>query len=183
MAFSPNQISAVAFFMAVLGGVSLFFSSNWLIFTAFLWGVSIFLDGVDGYIARKKHQASKFGDILDHILDRFSDIFIFLSITYSPYMAHKDFGLLAIVSIFLVSFLGQLGITVGIEREFSSPANRVFRMVVLAISPLIEFFLSGSNIKYLYLNFTFFDLLMLLFILLAGISTIIRISKILNRIK
>ena len=138
---------------------------------------------VDGYIARKTGQASRVGDFMDHTLDRFSDIVIFLSIIYSPYIAHRIFGYLALVSILLLSCIGQEGKALGVPREFISPASRIIRMFILMTAPLIVFVLLKLNIEYIIANYTFFDLLMILFIFLACISIIMRAWMILRGVK
>ena len=183
MRFSPFQLSITSFIAAILGGAALFLGPNFLVLTAFFWWLNLLLDSVDGYIARKTGQASRVGDFMDHTLDRFSDIVIFLSIIYSPYIAHRIFGYLALVSILLLSCIGQEGKALGVPREFISPASRIIRMFILMTAPLIVFVLLKLNIEYIIANYTFFDLLMILFIFLACISIIMRAWMILRGVK
>jgi phosphatidylglycerophosphate synthase len=181
--FSPTLISIVSFILAILGGITLFLSPNFLILTAIFWGVSGYFDALDGYISRKTKKTSKFGDFLDHILDRFSDVAIFLFITYSSYVSYQYFGFLAIIFVLLVSYLGQLGKTLKVEREFFSPGNRAIRMVIISIAPLIQFVLLKLGIMHIFSNLTFFDVLMVLFIILSIFSMIIRVKLILTKVK
>lgn len=118
---------------------------------------------------------------MDHILDRFSDIAIFLCLTYSPYVTLEYFGYLALISILLLSYIGAQGKAIGVEREFFSPANRVNRMYILIFAPLIELLFQSFNIKYILLTFTFFDLLMIIFIILSTLSIVIRIKMIMDK--
>jgi len=179
--FPPTLVSIASFASALLAGITLFLAPSFLILTSFFLLLNLFFDSVDGYIARKTRRVSKIGDFLDHVLDRFSDIVIFLCLTYSPYVDHEYLGLFALISILLLSYIGTQGKAIGMEREFISPANRVNRMYILILAPLVELLLQISNIKHAFLKFTFFDLLMGIFIILAVLSTIIRIKMIVKK--
>ena len=70
-AVTPNQVSAVSFFVALVSA-GCFFAGKALA-GAVLLQVSSILDGCDGEIARLKHLQSKMGDYLDAVLDRYAD--------------------------------------------------------------------------------------------------------------
>ena len=44
-------------------------------------------DALDGCLARSSNSESRQGDLIDHVLDRYSDIFIFGGITIGGYVA------------------------------------------------------------------------------------------------
>ena len=46
---------------------------------------SSLFDALDGKVARITDSSSARGDLLDHVFDRYSDIFILGGITFSPY--------------------------------------------------------------------------------------------------
>jgi hypothetical protein len=106
-----------------------------------------------------------------------------LFITYSPYLTRPNLGFLATISVLLVSYIGEEGKSLGMEREFISPANRLNRMILLTAAPLIEFILQNFNVKYIFPGYTLFDALMLLVIILSFLTIIIRVYLILRHIK
>ena len=79
-AVSPNQVSVVSFFVALVSAAC-FFAGKALA-GAVLLQVSSILDGCDGEIARLKHLQSKMGDYLDAVLDRYADSAMFAGIGF-----------------------------------------------------------------------------------------------------
>ncbi len=76
---TPNQISLVAFGIAVGSLVSFVFGLN--IVGGLLAQLSSVVDGADGSLARLKGMSSAFGGFLDAVLDRYADILIVLGLT------------------------------------------------------------------------------------------------------
>ncbi len=72
---SPNAISGFSLFVSVF--VSLLFRSNLLLSGIVALFVVIFLDAVDGFLARKKHLESFDGLTVDVSCDRLSEFIIF----------------------------------------------------------------------------------------------------------
>jgi len=76
----PNAISLVALVLAALVGVTVFFSYEhweWLLpLTSILVLASGYLDALDGKVARLVGKSSKKGDFVDHVFDRYADIFM-----------------------------------------------------------------------------------------------------------
>lgn len=76
---TPNQISLVAFGIAVGSLVGFLFGLN--IVGGLLAQLSSVVDGADGSLARLKGMSSDFGGFLDAVLDRYADILIVLGLT------------------------------------------------------------------------------------------------------
>ena len=55
-----------------------------LLGSALMFGVSMILDGLDGQLARQTGQVSRWGDYLDHTLDRLLDAMWVIAIASSP---------------------------------------------------------------------------------------------------
>ena len=77
---SPNSVTLFGFLLTVLA--SIFYATGlvsiWLILGAVLaLLVGAYLDAVDGAMARRYHQISKLGGILDSVLDRLGEIFLY----------------------------------------------------------------------------------------------------------
>ncbi|MDA2917515.1 nucleotidyl transferase, partial [Nitrospinae bacterium AH_259_B05_G02_I21] len=66
--------------------------------------VSSILDGVDGEIARLKHQVSPYGAYFEYMLDRYVDGLVLIGIVYSSYVLSGSF------SIILVGFVALIGV-------------------------------------------------------------------------
>lgn len=98
---TPNQMSWVAFSIAVLSFISFIISYN--IIAGLLVQLSSIIDGVDGSVARLKGMTSTFGGFLDSILDRYADILIVLGLTLWS-ASHETYP-----GIWLVGFLAITG--------------------------------------------------------------------------
>ena len=78
--FSPNSISGMSLVIAFLAALATFYSpDHWQILlplAAVLVLVSGLFDALDGKVARLTGKTSKRGDFLDHVLDRYADVFM-----------------------------------------------------------------------------------------------------------
>jgi len=94
---TPNQISISSTVLGLLGascffGMGIIASSSslavWLLsgLAGFLIQMSSILDGVDGEIARLKHQTSPYGAYMDYMLDRYVDGLVVIGMVYASYM-------------------------------------------------------------------------------------------------
>ncbi|HTS33993.1 MAG TPA: CDP-alcohol phosphatidyltransferase family protein [Thermoplasmata archaeon] len=102
----------------------------------------IFLSGLfdvlDGEVARSTARTSVRGDFLDHVFDRYADVFIVIGIAVSGY-ANPLLALLALVSLLLTSYMGTQAQAVGQGRLYSGLLSRADRLVVLALATFLEF--------------------------------------------
>lgn len=142
LGWSPNALSWLAFGLALAAGVVaalVRFTTPWLFLAVALL---IFLSGVfdvlDGAVARATSRTSARGDLLDHVLDRYSDLAILIGIALSTY-AIPEVALLAIVSLLLTSYMGTQAQAVGLGRLYSGLLTRADRLVVLAVAAFLEF--------------------------------------------
>ena len=114
------------------GGISLFIAFVLIIFT----GV---FDGLDGTIARTYGKVSRYGDFLDHTIDRVVDIALILAISHnSNWILNPVWGWAAAISTLFGSYMGTQAQSVGLGRNYSG-FGRADRIVVT----LIGVFLSG----------------------------------------
>jgi len=142
----PNILSWLAFLFAVMAG-GLFVAagevSHHLLLLAFL---AIFLnaafDALDGHIARLTGKASRLGDFLDHVLDRYADAFIFGGIAVSAY-CHTTVGLLAVMGVFFTSYMGTQGQAVGLNRNYGGVMGRADRLMLLFLFILLQWAFSA----------------------------------------
>lgn len=148
----PNTMTWLAFLFAVITGI-IFYLTNFLGgYASFLLipcSVFIFLnalfDALDGKVARLSKKASIKGDFLDHVLDRYADVFIIGGMMVSPYCDFR-IGLLAILGVIFASYMGTQAQAVGIKRQYSGILGRADRLVLLILAPIIQLVLEIARI-------------------------------------
>jgi archaetidylinositol phosphate synthase len=148
----PNTMTWLAFVFAVLAGLT-FVATNFLgqysTAALFVAAALIFLnaifDALDGKVARLSKRESKRGDFLDHVLDRYADLFIIGGMTISPF-CDPWIGVLAIVGVIFASYMGTQAQAVGIRRDYGGLLGRSDRLVLLIFVPLIQMFLEMARL-------------------------------------
>jgi len=144
---SPNVISWMVFFIGVLAA-SLFLSGEYQFIA--LGGLIVQLvsivDGCDGEIARLKFLRSKYGALLDSVLDRYVDALLIVCLTYGYW---HIVGCWRIWLVGLVALMGSLGISytrARYESAFASPipggrsipATRDVRLFIIMLGALLN---------------------------------------------
>jgi archaetidylinositol phosphate synthase len=139
--FNPNVISILSLVFAALAGIFYYFSHYFLLLAFVFIILSALFDALDGKVARLRNISSKKGDMLDHVFDRYSDIFIVLGMTFSIY-GNVYFGLFAIIGILLTSYMGTQSQALGLKRNYSGIAGRADRLILIIIFSLLQFFIT-----------------------------------------
>ncbi len=173
---TPNQITVFSFFLG-LGSALCFFQGGYAmgVIGATLLLLSIWVDGVDGEIARIKFMESPFGAKLDILCDNVVHVVVFFSIGMGLYHTHGETlflvlgGLAAFGSLLAFLLLGE-GIVEGKSTTHAGKknaprqaslvdklANRDFThlLFVLALLDQLQIFIwltaVGTNVMALYL--------------------------------
>lgn len=138
----PNTLTWIAFLFAVLAGMFFYLSNHWFLLLAFLciFFAALF-DALDGKVAKITFKISRRGDFLDHVLDRYADVFIIGGIMLSTY-CNWLIGLLALLGVIFASYMGTQAQALGCGRDYGGILGRADRLVILMIVPLIQFFVS-----------------------------------------
>jgi archaetidylinositol phosphate synthase len=142
LGWGPDRVSYLAFGCCVAAAL-LAALVRWTTPGLFLAvAVLIFLGGLfdvlDGEVARATGRASRRGDLLDHVLDRYADVVILLGIAASSY-ANPVLALLALVSLLLTSYMGTQAQAVGLGRTYAGLLSRADRLVILSLAVFLEF--------------------------------------------
>jgi archaetidylinositol phosphate synthase len=145
---TPNGISVVAFLASVAAGFA-FFSGNVPAATA-LVAVNALFDALDGVMAREMELASTRGDFLDHVLDRYADIFIITGI-FAGGAAPWIIGVFGLTGVLMSSYLGTQAQAVGIGRYYGGTLGRADRLVLIVLAGLLTLSLPAglSGISFL----------------------------------
>lgn len=75
---SPNQITALSVFLAIIGAYEFVLGQLWLAFALYI--LSTFCDLADGAIARHRNIVTKKGGFLDGVSDRLVEFFIIVAL-------------------------------------------------------------------------------------------------------
>lgn len=202
--FDPNTISWASFVMAWVAGILLFFSPySWellLPLSAVAVLVSGFLDAIDGKVARLTGKASKQGDVLDHILDRYSDVVMIGAVAVSAW-CNPYIGIMAIIGVLLTSYMGTQSQAIGAGRLYAGLLGRADRVVLLTAAALLQLLFmltlpgtieAGDPTPYYQHGFleitgsirlSAFELVMLWFAVVGNITAVQRAVTIWNRLK
>lgn len=99
-----NIISIFRVFLALIAVFLLFIHTDWAYITAFVLTIIAFiLDGVDGYVARKFHEESELGSVLDIMGDRVVELSFWTAFAVLGYLAGENAGLNAMFPIVCIA--------------------------------------------------------------------------------
>lgn len=171
---NPNTITWIAFLFAVLAGVLFYLGNVWFLLLAVLCiFANALLDALDGKIAKMYGKATKRGDFLDHVLDRYADVFIIGGIMLSPF-CNNLIGLLAMLGVIFASYMGTQSQALGAGRDYGGILGRADRLVILTIVPLIQFTVSMMIVEGTIWIFTPLEYAMIWFAIAGHITAIQR---------
>jgi len=143
---SPDSVSILSLFCAVFAGFLFYLSgTKGIHHSAFslillLAGVFVcvngFLDALDGILAREMGNASKRGDFLDHVIDRYADMFIICGIIFGGYVS-CEIGIIAVIGILFSSYMGTQAQAVGLKRMYGGLLGRADRLIIVIVAVLL----------------------------------------------
>ncbi len=178
---NPNIVSGIALSFALAAGIAFYVSymAHWLLILAVLFTfLNALFDALDGKIARLTAKSSAKGDFLDHVLDRYADIFILGGIALSPY-CNQLIGMIAVLGVLLLSYMGTQAQAVGCKREYGGILGRADRLILLIIVPIVQFiflaFIPDGKIGVYNMRFTILEYMMIWFAIAGNITAIQRI--------
>jgi archaetidylinositol phosphate synthase len=175
----PNNISMLALLIAAAAGLMFFFSGNWhllLIGASLTVLVSGFFDGLDGKVARLSGKASKKGDFVDHVLDRYADVLLIGSVAISSWCS-PYIGVFAIVGVLLTSYMGTQAQAVGVGRHYGGVLGRADRMALMIFMPLLQYLLlttGSSSLDLGVIETNFLEIMMIWFAVVGNITAVQR---------
>jgi len=147
MGVNPNAVSWLSLIAAGLAGLSFYVGDKgFLPLALVLIPVNAYLDALDGNIARLTNRASPKGDFVDHVFDRYADVFLLGGVTFSTYAASQIWvGLFAIVGVLLTSYMGTQAQAVGQGRRYAGLLGRADRLVLLFLGGLVQLLVSPEG--------------------------------------
>ena len=135
---SPNTLTWAAFVCAGVAGLAFLFRGvGPLVIAGLFVFLNALLDALDGKVAKLTGKASRRGDFLDHVLDRYADVLMLGGLALGPYCP-LWIGLLAIVGVLLTSYMGTQAQAVGAGRLYAGALGRADRLVILVAAALLQ---------------------------------------------
>jgi CDP-diacylglycerol---glycerol-3-phosphate 3-phosphatidyltransferase len=141
---TPNMVTMIGFLLNI--GVSFIFfkgTQGGLLNLNYVgWAGALILfaglfDMIDGRLARVSNQSSKFGAFFDSVIDRYSELFMFMGICYYLVMQHfyfsALFAFLALIGSIMVSYIRARAEGLGIECS-DGLMQRPERILLIGIS-------------------------------------------------
>ncbi|OLC03766.1 MAG: hypothetical protein AUG84_00175 [Chloroflexi bacterium 13_1_20CM_4_66_7] len=142
---NPDTISWTGVTAAIGAGVGFFLGGPGFLSVALvLLLLSSYLDALDGKVAKLAGKASARGDFLDHVLDRYADVFLIGGVAFSAY-CQLWIGTLALLGVLLTSYMGTQAQAVGQGRRYAGVLGRADRLVLLFIGGLVQLLVSPSG--------------------------------------
>jgi len=140
---NPNTVSWLGLILALLSGVVFYLSGaedrEWLLLVgAALVIVSGYFDALDGKIAKLAGKCSPKGDYLDHVFDRYADVFMIGGIAFCAYWCNPYLGMLALVGVLLTSYMGTQAQAIGAPRLYAGLLGRADRVVLSTFFPILQ---------------------------------------------
>jgi archaetidylinositol phosphate synthase len=143
---TPNSVTEVGFLLTLVA--SLFYTTGlgtvWLVLGAVL-GLLIgaYFDAVDGAMARRYHQISKMGGILDSVLDRVGEITLYSGLFIGG-LVPGWLSLWALSASLMVSYVRARVDVEGVKLKGIGLAERPERLLILLIATILAMYNSSS---------------------------------------
>lgn len=138
---TPNGLSLASFFVSVLAGIA-FYAGGVVLGVAMVIFNAVF-DALDGALARDMGIAGVRGDFLDHVIDRYADIFIITGI-FAGGAAPWPIGVFALTGVLMSSYLGTQAQAVGVGRFYGGVLGRADRLVLIIIAGVLTVLIPGE---------------------------------------
>ncbi|HUU07869.1 MAG TPA: CDP-alcohol phosphatidyltransferase family protein [Thermoplasmata archaeon] len=143
---NPNHLSITSLAFAVLAGFFFTLEPAYFLFVgALMVGANGLLDALDGKVARLQARESKRGDFVDHVIDRYADVFILAGLALGIHCS-VFVGLFAIIGVLLASYMGTQAQALGLRREYRGILGRADRLALLILIPIVQFVLMSLGV-------------------------------------
>lgn len=137
----PDVITISALVISVLGGLALYASTwtHWtLLAIPFVALVRTALNALDGMVANDLGVARPWGEVLNEVSDRLSDVALFGGVAFAV-GSHPGLGAVVIVGLLLSSYVGTVAKAAGGKRQYVGIMGKADRMIYLSVASLLAF--------------------------------------------
>jgi phosphatidylglycerophosphate synthase len=146
LGFGPSFWTWIGLFLSIISAIMFSLHSpsigaSWYTAT-FLGGLFLiiagFFDAVDGAVARVTKKTSALGNFLDSVIDKVSEIVVFIGILIGNF-TNPVLVLVTLSLSILVSYTRAKGDSIGVDLKGKGIAERAERILILAILAFIPF--------------------------------------------
>ncbi|MCK9298843.1 CDP-alcohol phosphatidyltransferase family protein [Methanoculleus sp. YWC-01] len=138
---TPNALTIASFLVSALAGIA--FYAGGVVLGTVMVALNAVFDALDGALARDMGIAGIRGDFLDHVIDRYADIFIITGI-FAGGAAPWPIGVFALTGVLMSSYLGTQAQAVGIGRFYGGILGRADRLVLIIIAGALTVLIPGE---------------------------------------
>lgn len=134
---SPNSLTVIGFLLSLAAG-TLYWGglSGWeWIAVILVFVIASFFDAVDGAMARKYSKVSKFGGVLDSVLDRIGEIALYAGLIAGS-LVQSWIGIWAMSASLMVSYVRARVSVEGVTLKGVGIAERPERLLILIVATL-----------------------------------------------
>lgn len=136
---TPNTVTTLGFLLTLVA--SLLYSTSlgnaWLIFaTVAALLIGAYLDAIDGAMARRYHETSRMGGILDSVLDRVGEITLYAGLFIGG-LVPGWLALWALSASLMVSYVRARVDVEGVKLKGVGLAERPERLLILIIATIL----------------------------------------------
>ncbi|MDD1718684.1 MAG: CDP-alcohol phosphatidyltransferase family protein [Methanoregulaceae archaeon] len=165
---TPNFFTVASLIVAGAAGIA-FYGRNEAIATLMV-ALNAFFDALDGALARSMNIQSLKGDLLDHAVDRYSDIFIITGI-FAGGFTSWPIGVFALTGVLMSSYMGTQAQAVGVGRHYGGVLGRADRLFLIMVAGVLDLIVPGGFLGILYIGW-----LLILFGIMGHITAIQRFA-------
>jgi CDP-diacylglycerol--glycerol-3-phosphate 3-phosphatidyltransferase len=139
----PDYLTLAALVLSALGGMALYACryAPWLLLLIPVVAIGrTALNALDGLVARDTGLARPWGEVLNELCDRLSDIALFAGLALAP-GSDPRLGAAALVVMLLSSYLGTVAKAAGGRRQYGGVMGKADRMIYLSAASVAAFLL------------------------------------------
>lgn len=146
---TPDILTVISFLGAIGAGISFYYQH--VAAGVILVMVNAGCDALDGALARAMQSQGPRGDFLDHVVDRYADIFIISGIFAGGY-APWWIGVIALTGVLMSSYLGTQAQAVGVGRFYGGVLGRADRLLLTILAGIFTIILPAGVFGLSYLG-------------------------------
>ncbi|MHA2000411.1 MAG: CDP-alcohol phosphatidyltransferase family protein [Promethearchaeota archaeon] len=166
---SPNIITMLGFLVMIIASILVAWIGaqgldvRWLIVVFALLILSGFLDLLDGGVAKFTGQKTKFGGVLDSVVDRYSDGVLIIGLIFGNYFAIPNYligdanlsinggiiiGFIGLVGAYMTSYVRSRAEIEGVPMAGIGLIERAERLGALGAGIILEVFFPNAGISF-----------------------------------
>ncbi len=172
---TPDFFSILSLVAAIGAGFA--FYAQYLVLAIVLVFVNAFSDALDGTLARALSKASLRGDFLDHVIDRYADLFMIIGI-FANGTVPWQIGVFGLTGVLMASYIGTQAQAVGVGRFYGGILGRADRLVLILGAGILDLLALGTPF-----TLTFLGWLLLVFGVLGHFTAFQRFLHVWRRMR